>query len=344
MITEFTISNFRKIKQINYKFTKKNLLITGKNAQGKTSIAEALYFCAFLYSPNTKKKNELVRFDQDYSMIDVKFEENIRAMITPKDLRLSLNQQEVKSSHEIIGKFKVLYLDPQTIKLVEESSSVRRQFINLNISQANAQYYSLINKYNQILKQKRKLLKQSDCDIKYLKIINEQLLSLNEEIISIRQEFLNDLNLITQDVSKWLTSSEEQITYHYEQKAYTPGIEAKEIKYKSALWGNQLDQIDYQINNLDVRTYASQGQKRTLSLALNIAQMEILNKITGIYPIVIVDDIFSEIDHQRQEKLYNLINKKSQIIMITPQMANISPRILENENLNKISIDNGKIL
>ncbi len=343
MIKEFTISNFRKITKINYKFDQANLLITGKNAQGKTSIAEALYFCAFLYSPNTKRKQELISFDQEYSMIDVRSDNHIRAMITAKDIRLSLNHKEVTASKEIIGKFKVLYLDPKTIKLVDDSSSVRRHFLNLNISQASTTYYDLLNKYNHILKQKRKLLKSSSNDLGYLKVINQELLGLNEQIITLRLEYLKELNSITENVCHWLSGETEQISYDYIAKEHAEGIEAKELKYKSALWGNHLDQIDYQINELDVRTYASQGQKRTLSLALNIAQMEMLKKITGEYPLVIFDDIFSEIDHRRQEKLYQLINEKSQVIMITPQIANISPQILKHNNLDKITINNGEI-
>lgn len=344
MINEFSICNFRKLRSVNYQFEKKNLLITGKNAQGKTSIAEALYFCAFLYSPNTKKKAELINFEEQYSLIDIKGDNDIRVMISPKELKLAVNEKEVTTSKDLIGKLKILYLDPKTIKLVEDSSTVRRQFLNVNISQANIEYYDLINKYNIILKQKRKLLKQHECDIDYLRILNKELLSLNTKIIAIRQDYLKELRLVTQNVCDWLTKTSEQIDYTYEVKEYTPGIEQKEIKYKSALWGNHLDIIDFQINKLDVRTYASQGQKRTLSLSLNIAQMEMIKQITNEYPIVIFDDIFSEIDHMRQSQLYKLINQKSQIIMITPQITNISPKILEHKNLKQITIDNGKLL
>ncbi len=344
MIQEFTISNFRKLSKIDYKFNKKNLLITGRNAQGKTSIAEALYFCAFLYSPNTKKKNELIKFNELFSLINIKTDKNIRVMISKNKMAVSLNQKEIGTSNEIIGKFKVLYLDPKTIRLVEESSSVRRQFLNVNISQANSEYYELIDRYNKILKQKRVLLKTTNCDIQYLKVLNSELNTLNGQIIDIRLAYLEKLNKITEDVTHWLSNEVEKISYTYNSKEYTENIEAKEIKYKSAQWGSHLDQIDFQINDLDVRIYASQGQKRTLSLALNIAQMEMINRTSKEYPLVIFDDIFSEIDHSRQEKLYQLINEKSQLIMITPQTSNISPKILEDVNLEKITIDNGKIL
>ncbi len=344
MLKQFTITNFRKISKIDYKFNKKNLLITGKNAQGKTSIAEALYFCAFLYSPNTKKKNELIKFNELYSMINIVTDKNLRTMISKDKLSVSINQNEIEAPKEIIGKFKVLYLDPKTINLVEDSSSVRRQFLNINISQANIEYYELIDRYNKILKQKRALLKSAKCDINYLKVLNKQLNDINEQIVLLRLNYLDELSKITESVTHWLSRETEKITYTYTRKDYVENIEVKEIKYKAAQWGNHLDQIDFQINELDVRVYASQGQKRTLSLALNIAQMEMIYRTTKEYPLVIFDDIFSEIDHLRQIKLYQLINEKSQLIMITPQTSNINPKILEDVNLEKITIDNGEIL
>ncbi len=344
MINEFTISNFRKIKRINYQFNNKNLLITVKNAQWKTSIDEALLFCAFLYSPNTKNKSELISFEEPYAMINIKAEHDIKTMLTKKELKVSLDNLEIKSPKEMIGKFKVLYLDPQTIKLVEDSSGIRRHFININISQTNIEYFDLLTTYNKLLKQKRKLLKTSNVDIKYLKLLNEQMLIINELIINIRLEYLSNLNILTQTVCNWLSGNKETISYEYKPSNYEENIEAKEIKYKTALWGNHLDKIDYLINQLDVRTFASQGQKRTLSLALNIAQMEIIYQESKEYPLVIFDDIFSEIDHSRQEKLYKLINEKSQLIMITPQVSNISPHITKHEKLDTISINNGEIL
>ncbi len=343
MLKEIKIKQFRKIDNFHYQFDKPHLLITGKNAQGKTSIAEALYFCAFLFSPKTKNKEELITFEHDYSLISVTGSNKIKCFITKKEVKLAVDELEVRDAKDIIGKLKVLYLDPQTIKLVEDSSSIRRQFVNMHISQGDERYYEMIAKYNVLLKQKRKILKSNSPDLNYLKVLDQSLLSLNQDIIKKRRLYLDELMQSVEKVVNWLTEGSETIGYTYSELPFKAELLEREVLYKTVKWGNHLDKIDFQINNLDVRTYASQGQKRTLSIALSIAQMELLKKYKDEYPIVIFDDIFSDLDLHRQKKLYQLINEKSQLIIITPQITNINPQILEHNNMAKITIDNGKI-
>ncbi len=343
MITKFKITNFRKLKKVEYQFSN-NLLITGKNAQGKTSIAEALYFCAFLYSPLTRKKEELISFNNEYSLIELTQKHTIKCMIMKNQLKLMYDNQEIKKASEIIGKFNVVYLDPQTIKLVEGSSQVRRKFLNLQMSQISEQFVETLNAYNKLLKQKRVLLKKSNIDQTYLNIINQELELLNEIIVTTRQEYLVKLVKSTQKIVNWLSESQEEITYKYTKMMSEESLVIKEQKYQTIMWGNHLDKIDFYINGLNVRTYASQGQKRTLAIALNIAQMELIYEQKYEYPLVIIDDIFSELDATRQQKLYQLVSKKSQLIMITPNIQNINSQILNNQKLEKITIDNGEIL
>ncbi len=343
MLKEIKIKQFRKIEEFKFQFEKPHLLITGKNAQGKTSIAEALYFCAFLFSPKTKNKEELITFNQDYSLISLTANNQIKCFITKKEVKLAIDELEVHRAQEIIGKLKVLYLDPQSIKLVEDSSSIRRQFINLHISQTDDYYYEMIAKYNVLLKQKRKILKGTSPDLSYLNVLDQSLLALNQEIIRKRRIYLDELIHSVQKVVNWLTAGSEVISYEYTESQFKAELLNREVLYKTVKWGNHLDKIEFQINDLDVRTYGSQGQKRTLSIALSIAQMELLKKYKNEYPIVIFDDIFSDLDLGRQKKLYQLINEKSQLIIITPQITNINPQILKHKNMAQITIDNGKI-
>ncbi len=343
MQTSFKIKNFRKLNAIEYTFSN-NLLITGKNAQGKTSIAEALYFCAFLYSPHTRKKEELIKFDEEYSIVEVTRESTIKFMLTKKNIKLSLDNLEITKPSEIVGKFNVVYLDPQTINLVEGSSGVRRKFINLQMSQENPEHMEMLNNYNKLLKQKRKLLKQNNVNQDYLTIVNQELEILNDIIITNRKIYLDALIKSAEKIVNWLTDSKEILSYKYTPIKITDQIVNKEIRYQSIMWGNHLDQIELFINDLNVRQFASQGQKRTLSIALNMAQMELLYLKKQEYPLVIIDDIFSELDSERQKKLYNLVSKKSQMILITPNVTNINPEILAMKNLQKITINNGEIL
>ncbi len=343
MLKKIKIKQFRKIETFEYQFEKPHLLITGKNAQGKTSIAEALYFCAFLFSPKTKNKEELITFEKDYSLISINATNKIKCFITKKEVKLAVDGLEVREVKEIIGKFKVLYLDPQTIKLVEDSSSIRRQFVNMHLSQGDELYYEMIAKFNVLLKQKRKILKTNNPDRNYLKVLDQSLISLNQTIIKKRYAYLDELIKSAEKIVNWLTKGSETISYEYSELQFKPELLEREIMYKSVKWGNHLDKIDFQINKLDVRTYASQGQKRTLSIALSIAQMELLKKYKNEYPVVVFDDIFSDLDLDRQNKLYQLINEKSQLIIITPQITNINPQILKHENMAQITINNGEI-
>ncbi len=265
-------------------------------------------------------------------------------MIMKNQLKLMYDNREIKKASEIIGKFNVVYLDPQTIKLVEGSSQIRRKFLNLQMSQTSEQFVETLNAYNKLLKQKRILLKKAKVDQTYLNIINQELELLNEIIVTTRQEYLIKLVKSTQRIVNWLSESQEEITYKYTEIKQEKSLLVKEQKYQTIMWGNHLDKIDFYINGLNVRTYASQGQKRSLAIALNIAQMELIYEQKHEYPLVIIDDIFSELDAIRQQKLYQLVSKKSQLIMITPNLENINSQILNNQKLQKITIDNGEIL
>ncbi len=343
MLTSLKIMNFRKLKNVEIQF-KDNLLITGKNAQGKTSIAEALYFCAFLYSPNTTKKEELITFNQPYSLINVKREAKIKCMLTKHELKLQLNDHDVKKPSEIIGQFNVVYLNPKTINLVEGSSGIRRKFINAQMSQENTEHLEILTNYNKLIKQKRKLIKNNQIDQTYLEIINNELEILNEIIVKSRCTYLEKLINSAEKIVNWLSNEQEKISFKYIPTPKTDSILTKEQQYKNIMWGNHLDQIELYINGLNVRQYGSQGQKRSLAIALNIAQMELLYAKKKAYPIVIIDDIFSELDHKRQQKLYTLVSKKSQLILITPNIKNIDKNIVNDPKLQQITIDNGEIL
>lgn len=346
MLRKFQIQNFRKISNIEYEFKTKNLIITGKNAQGKTSIGEALYFCAFLHSPRTKKKSELIKFDQKYSLLNVKNDkQDVKILLSADKIAGSINSQQVGSQSDLLSNFDVIFLDPQTVKLVEDSSSIRRRFINMQISQFDKLYFGLLGKYNQLLKQKRAILKQDKIDTKYFTILNQEINKTDLEIVHIREIYLNELEKSVNKIVRWLTNENEVVTIKYQKtKLYSKDLENREIKMHSVLFGNHLDEINIFIDDLNLRDFGSQGQKRTVSIAMHIAQMEILKKQKDVYPLVIIDDIFSDLDYSRQQKLYQLITKKSQAIIITPNLQNISPEIISNGDITKICIKDGEIL
>ena len=356
-INNLELNNFR-----NYTYTKTNFndglnFIVGSNAQGKTNMLESIYLLSVGKSPKNSKDKQLIRFNETKAKVAVSFStiagsKTIEMYLDKQDKKsIKINNLNILKLTELVGTLSVVYFSPDELKLIKEVPEDRRNFLDISISQFDKTYLYNLMKYNRILKMRNQILKSLDSresKIEQLKLFTPQLIDTAEKIIEKRLVFLEKLNIIAKDIHKTITLEEDlDITYSYSLKEnlsikedlteqFNKSID-KEIELGYTSLGPHRDDIVFKINNLDTKHYASQGQQRTVALVVKLSLMEVIKEEIGEYPILLLDDVLSELDSGRQERLLNMTTKYQTFISCTS---------IPNTNLsfNKKEIQNGKVI
>ncbi len=356
-INNLELNNFR-----NYTYTKTNFndglnFIVGSNAQGKTNMLESIYLLSVGKSPKNSKDKQLIRFNENKAKVAVSFStiagsKTIEMYLDKQDKKsIKINNLNILKLTELVGTLSVVYFSPDELKLIKEVPEDRRNFLDISISQFDKTYLYNLMKYNRILKMRNQILKSLDSresKIEQLKLFTPQLIDTAEKIIKKRLIFLEKLNLIAKDIHKTITLEEDlDITYSYSLKEnlsikedlteqFNKSID-KEIESGYTSIGPHRDDIVFKINNLDTKHYASQGQQRTVALVVKLSLMEVIKEEIGEYPILLLDDVLSELDNGRQERLLNMTTKYQTFISCTA---------IPNTNLafNKKEIQNGNVI
>ena len=356
-VETLALRNFRNYEALDIIFSDKINILYGDNAQGKTNILESIYLSATTRSHKRAKEKDIIRFGEE--------ESHIRLNIKKRDVghRIDVHLKKIgnkgiaidgipiKKSTELFGLINIIIFSPEDLSVVKSSPGERRRFMDMEICQLSRIYYSNLSKYNKILDQRNNTLKQ----IAYrngvedvLDVWDDQLVDVGSSIIKERQNFINMLNEVIKEIHKNLTSEGEEIELKYE-----PNVESEnfgevlkekrniDIKNTTTMSGPHRDDFGIFINNVDVRKYGSQGQQRTAALSLKLAEIELVKKIINDNPILLLDDVMSELDSKRREALLNSIKDIQTIITCTGYDDFIKQRI----NVDKIyKISNGKIV
>ena len=356
-VETLALRNFRNYESLDIIFSDKINILYGDNAQGKTNILESIYLSATTRSHKRAKEKDIIRFGEE--------ESHIRLNIKKRDVghRIDVHLKKIgnkgiaidgipiKKSTELFGLINIIIFSPEDLSVVKSSPGERRRFMDMEICQLSRIYYSNLSKYNKILDQRNNTLKQ----IAYrngvedvLDVWDDQLVDVGSSIIKERQNFINMLNDVIKEIHKNLTSEGEEIELKYE-----PNVESEnfgevlkekrniDIKNTTTMSGPHRDDFGIFINNVDVRKYGSQGQQRTAALSLKLAEIELVKKIINDNPILLLDDVMSELDSKRREALLNSIKDIQTIITCTGYDDFIKQRI----NVDKIyKISNGKIV
>jgi len=356
-VESLALRNFRNYEALDIIFSDKINILYGDNAQGKTNILESIYLSATTRSHKRAKEKDIIRFGEE--------ESHIRLNIKKRDVghRIDVHLKKIgnkgiaidgipiKKSTELFGLINIIIFSPEDLSVVKSSPGERRRFMDMEICQLSRIYYSNLSKYNKILDQRNNTLKQ----IAYrngvedvLDVWDDQLVDVGSSIIKERQNFINMLNEVIKEIHKNLTSEGEEIELKYEPNVESDNFDdvLKEkrnidIKNTTTMSGPHRDDFGIFINNVDVRKYGSQGQQRTAALSLKLAEIELVKKIINDNPILLLDDVMSELDSRRREALLNSIKDIQTIITCTGYDDFIKQRI----NVDKIyKISNGKIV
>lgn len=323
--------DFRNIENAELEFSPDVNIFIGSNAQGKTSAIEGIYLFARGKSFRTQKDAEMIRFDCDYASVDSEFNDGkrdhkMRIAYSRDGRRLCRrNGIDIKKLSEIIGHFRSVIFCPAHLSLVKDGPAVRRSFIDGAISQIEPSYVSHLQKYNSILAQRNALIKNAyydrntfDATVEYW----SQQLSEEAEIISSRRnKYINILGEFSNDFISDMTGGKEKLTLSYRtaknKEEYMKELMSnhdREIKYGSTLYGIHKDDIEIDLCGQQARSFASQGQQRSIALALKLSEGEISKKECGSYPVFLLDDVLSELDSKRREYVLSGIGERQTFI------------------------------
>ena len=355
-IDHLTLKNFRNYTDATFTFVEGLNVLYGKNAQGKTNCAEAVFYLCTGISPRQCKDRQMIQFEKEFASIEASVQTiygnlQLHAKIDEKGRELTVNGNKIRRNVDLLGNLNGVFFSPKELRLVQDGPEERRRFLNLSISQLSKSYYTALMRYNKILEQRNALLKSKDNQLiqETLAVWDMQLASFAQEIVRRREEYIHALLPLARERQLYLTDGKEKLHLELECKGYTRGqVEdlqdiftanlEKDMRLGYTTVGPHRDDLKITINGEDARLYASQGQTRTIALALKLAEVSVFEDMAGEKPILVLDDVMSELDLTRRRKLIGQLDGLQVILTCTH-----AEKVLFGKKVNKIRIVGGKI-
>lgn len=333
IIKKIDLKNFRNYKNLEIEFDKNTNILYGKNAQGKTNLLEACYISATTKSHKGAKDKDIIKMGDEESHICTiieKDESEYRIDIHLRSKRakgVALNRVPLKKAVELFGVLKVIFFSPEDLDIIKRGPEVRRKFLDMELCQIDKIYLNDITLYKKTLAQRNKLLKDIDFErslISTLPVWNEKLVHYGNRIIKRRREFIKELTPITEKNYNKISGKTENLELFYEPNVTEEGFfkvlkekEIQDIKTGQTNSGPHRDDMGFAINGMDARTFGSQGQQRTCALSLKLSEIDIIKKHTDQNPVLLLDDVLSELDTDRQRHLLNSLENVQTIMTCT---------------------------
>lgn len=360
-ISNLKLSNFRNYKNLSIKLSKNINILIGNNGEGKTNLLESIYVLGLTKSHRSFIDNNLIRNNCDKCKISATLNKDtyksyLEITIENKTKTLKIDKNIINRNSDYISNMNIIIFYPEDLELIKGSPSARRRFLNLELSQLNRNYLVILNDYNKLLKMRNDYLKNNYIDENYLNIITDYLIEKAISIYKTRKKFIDKLNEQIDSIYYDITKINkynikykagidlENLTYENikeQLKSKFKNLYTQELKLKNTLIGPHRDDIEFYIDDLNLKTYGSQGQQRVAILALKLGEISIFKKYKESTPILLLDDVFSELDQKKKNNLLKYINNDIQVIITTTDVKNISKKILNDANI--IKIKQGKI-
>ena len=333
IVKSLELRDFRNYDMLDIHFEEGTNILYGDNAQGKTNVLEAIYLSGTTKSHKGSKDREMIRFSKDEShlrafvdkggkefQIDIHLKKN-------KTKGIAVNKIPIRKASELFGILNIVFFSPEDLNIIKNGPKERRRFLDLELCQLNKIYLAELTRYNKILSQRNKLLK----DIYFrpelkdtLSVWDMQLLEYGRKVIAERRKFVEDLNDMVTEIHAKISGGKEEMILKYEPNVEEENFEielknslARDLKLGQTSAGPHKDDLSFRIKDSDIRRFGSQGQQRTCALSLKLAEIELVRKIIKDSPVLLLDDVLSELDGSRQNYLLNNINGTQTIITCT---------------------------
>lgn len=361
VLKNIKLLNYRSYENLDLNFDKGINVIYGKNAQGKTNIVEAIYYFSALKSHRFVNDKELIKEGCDYSVMKIEPE---RENGSESDLTIKLYRGSKKElfknktkaeKTDFLGNFYSVLFSPEDLNLIKGEKEQRRRFIDTDICQIKPYYYKILHGYNSVLLSRNKLLKQECADETLMEVYSKKLIDYGTELIFYRCLYIERLRAAAKKIYGEISDDKRELEVKYrtffdiensENKKEIREkfeIEAKKVKNeekirKTTLIGPHKDDIEFLLDKKNSKVFASQGQQRTIILSLKLSEVIFIKELTGMSPVLLLDDILSELDKQRQKRLFKYVKDFQTILTVTDS------HIINPNAVKMIKVENSKII
>jgi len=356
-IKQLKLKNFRNYELLDLEFDSSTNIFYGDNAQGKTNILESIYVCGTTKSHRGTKDRDLIKFGEEEAHIEALIEKNNIPFKIDVHLKknspkgIAINKMPIKKASELFGVLNIVFFSPEDLNIIKNGPSERRRFIDLELAQLDKVYLNDLSNYNRIVNQRNKLLKDvydRNELLETLDIWDIQLVNYGNKVIERRKMFIEQMNEILEKVHERLTGGKERLkmlyesgTGHYDLEYAIFHNRERDLKMKSTSVGPHRDDICFMAEEIDLRKFGSQGQQRTAALSLKLSEIELVKKIIHDTPILLLDDVLSELDKHRQNYLLDSIRDIQTLVTCTGLDDFVNHRF----SINKIlQVEEGKVV
>ena len=322
-ISSLELADFRNIVSLHMEFSEGTNILYGENAQGKTNILESLYMVSTTKSHRGVRDRDMIRFGMEEAHIrslfmrgeiDYRVDMHLRRN---KSKGIAINGQRIRKASELIGILHIVFFSPEDLAIVKNGPSERRRFMDMELCQLDSSYLYNLNQYNKTVENRNRLLRDIYMfpDLQEtLDIWDTQLVDYGQKIIGSRRRFIGDLNGIVGELHGKLSGNREQLALRYEPNTLEDGFAEtvrknrdRDIHMKTTSTGPHRDDFSFMDGETDLRRYGSQGQQRTCALSLKLSEIDLVKRVIGHRPVLMMDDVLSELDSGRQNYLLNSI-------------------------------------
>lgn len=357
VVKTLSLEHYRNIEQLQLEAEPEVNILIGENAQGKTNILESLFVLALTRSHRTHKDKELIGWERERAFIGAEISRKLgdirlNLTISGQGKSARINGLEQKKLSHFVGTMNVVMFAPEDLEIVKGSPGYRRRFMDMEIAQVHPSYMHHLQQYQRIVAQKNNYFKKTPFTGKadlMLDVWNEQLAAEGVKIIRSRQHFITKLQRWAEEIHYGITGGQEKLAISY-KPSFDCGEEdetvlfnqfmiklsqAKEQEWRrgACLIGPHRDDLAFEVNGKDAFAFGSQGQQRTVSLSLKLAELELIKSEVGEYPILLLDDVLSELDRNRQSQLIETFRGKVQTFITTTSVDSIESGSLRNARL-----------
>ena len=357
-IKNLKLKNYRNYTDEAVDFSDGLNVVFGKNAQGKTNCAEAVFYLCTGISPRCRRDKQLIKHRESFAELSAQAcgrygKMEFYAKITESGREFYLNGNKITRNADILGNLFSVFFSPQELRLSQDGPDERRRFLNVSISQLSRTYFTALNRYNKVLEQRNNLLKNRDLALIYdtLPVWDLQLCKYAAIVAFKRAEYIDKLAPLAAQAHSYLTDGGEELKISPDKNYVGTEEELakrlfdelsngydRDIRLGYTACGPHRDDMDISVNGSDAKIYASQGQTRTAALSIKLAEVEIFKEVSGEYPVLILDDVMSELDLPRRKKLVERTSGLQTILTCTH-----AERALCGRETNKIKIEGGAV-
>jgi len=336
IVTRVTVDNYRNFAHADITPDAGVTVFVGENAQGKTNLLESVYLCCVGRSHRTTHEKELIRSGEGVARVRVQASGNLGsrsveiAMSPTERRRIKVDGQPISKSGEMMGCIISVLFAPEGLRIVQDGPAERRRFIDMELSQLHPSYYYALQRYQKALRQRAELLKSPAPKTDFLDIWDEQLISAGREIIRMRHDFLEKLSAISSEIHAGVSGGKESLVLSYAPSTTCDDfadrlIAAREtdIRRMTTSIGPHRDDIRILIGGQDARAYGSQGQQRTAAISMKLSELHVMREETGEWPILLLDDVMSELDPSRRKFLLRHLDG-IQVILTCTDMSDLA--------------------